>query len=172
MGDQLPDAAARAQIRVTDNRWSAFLRDHEEIFEANFWIPSGQGFAALSSGDPILFKARGQRRLIGGGRFVRFWQMRVSEAWTYWGMGNGVPTEAAFHAIIQEARYGLRKDFVDDPVVGRALRVVGVARNRYSASHGPSLGIRRIGSGRNRCAALSSVDCNATNRARCVSQGT
>jgi putative restriction endonuclease len=45
-------------VGVTDNRWAAFLRDHAEITEANFWQPSPHGFRALSRGEPFLFTTR------------------------------------------------------------------------------------------------------------------
>lgn len=31
-------------VGVTDNRWAAFLRDHSDLTEANFWQPSPHGF--------------------------------------------------------------------------------------------------------------------------------
>jgi hypothetical protein len=49
-------------VGVTDNRWAAFLRDHSDITEANFWQPSPHGFKALSAGEPFLFKTKNPKQ--------------------------------------------------------------------------------------------------------------
>lgn len=110
----------RITLGVTDNDWAAFLRDDDSITEANFWVPSGINFRALSPGDVFLFKTKAPTpALVGGGTFEGFLPLRVSDAWNFFGRGNGVATEEALHAAIQtyrQARSG--KPFVDDPEIG------------------------------------------------------
>ena len=93
-------ALMRIVVGVTDNRWAAFLRDRDDITEANFWQPSPHGFKALSPGEPFLFKTKDPKKfkgldipgyhLVGGGFFDEYVELRVSEAWTIWGAANGV----------------------------------------------------------------------------------
>lgn len=81
---------------VTDNAWAAFLRDRPHITEANFWLPSARtGFAALSTGEPFLFKTHWpENRLVGGGFFSGFARLTIEEAWEIHGEGNGVASMA------------------------------------------------------------------------------
>ena len=47
----------KGYIGVTDNDWFAFLSQHPEIDEVNFWQPGGTGrFRALDPGEPFFFK--------------------------------------------------------------------------------------------------------------------
>lgn len=101
-------------VGVTDNRWAAFLRDNADITEANFWQPSPHGFRALSPGEPFLFKTKDPSkfrdvdipgyRLVGGGFFDEYVELRVSEAWSIWGPANGVASEAELLARAQAYR--------------------------------------------------------------------
>ena len=104
----------RIVVGVTDNRWAAFLRDHDDITEANFWQPSPHGFKALSPGEPFLFKTKDPKKfkgldipgyhLVGGGFFDEYVELRVSEAWTIWGAANGVSSEAELLSRAQAYR--------------------------------------------------------------------
>lgn len=110
----------RALVGVTDNRWAAFLRDRPDLTEANFWVPSaGRAFRALASGEPFLFKTHHpDNRLVGGGFLSSHVELRVSEAWRFFGEANGVASEEALRAAIW--RY--RKDASDpDPLIGCVL---------------------------------------------------
>ena len=86
----------KAVVGVTDNAWAAYLRDRPHITEANFWLPSARtGFAALSTGEPFLFKTHWpENRLVGGGFFSGFARLTVEEAWEIHGEGNGVASLA------------------------------------------------------------------------------
>lgn len=86
----------KAVVGVTDNTWAAYLRDRPHITEANFWLPSARiGFAALTSGEPFLFKTHWpDNRLVGGGFFSGFARLTVEEAWEIHGEGNGVGSMA------------------------------------------------------------------------------
>lgn len=105
----------RITLGVTDNAWADFLRARDEITEANFWVPSGRNFMGRASTDePFLFKTKSPRNLlVGGGFFVRFWELRVSEAWATFGSGNGVESEGALQAAIR--RYRARNGSPEDP---------------------------------------------------------
>lgn len=124
-----------AVVGVTDNAWASYLRERPGLTEANFWVPSGTGFKSLSAGEPFLFKTHSpDNKLIGGGFFDRAFELRVSEAWAVWGEGNGVPSERALHAAIQEYRGRTRRDYQPDPTIGCII-----LRNLFFAEYGDEL---------------------------------
>ena len=118
----------RIVVGVTDNGWAGFLRDHRQITEVNFWQPSPSAFRALADGEPFLFKTKNPRMfrglempgysLVGGGFYQGYVQLRVSEAWTIWGQGNGCATE---HELLERIQV-YRRDKGDardpDPRIG------------------------------------------------------
>lgn len=85
----------RAYVFPTDTAWARYLRGLQERdpsqTEANFWVPSGTGFKALSPGDRFLFRSKASEggKVIGGGLFADFLRLRVSEAWRFYGEANG-----------------------------------------------------------------------------------
>ncbi len=101
---------------MTDSDWAAHLRADPTITEANFWYPNPTGaFRALSSGEYFLFKSKWpDNRLIGGGYLSGYALLKVSEAWTFFGTGNGVATHSELLAKIQH----YRKDLDPDPTIG------------------------------------------------------
>lgn len=109
----------RATVGVTDNEWAAFLRADPTITEANFWVPSGGAFRALQPGEPFLFKTKAPHSaLVGGGFFESFWELRISEAWTTFGQGNGVASEEELHAKIRVYRERTGRPYLPDPTIG------------------------------------------------------
>jgi len=122
----------RIVVGVTDNRWAAFLRDHDDITEANFWQPSPHGFKALSPGEPFLFKTKDPKKfkgldipgyhLVGGGFFDEYVELRVSEAWTIWGAANGVSSEAELLSRAQAYRARARASPQAVPLSGDGWR--------------------------------------------------
>lgn len=128
-------------VGVTDNRWAAFLRDHGEITEANFWQPSPHGFKALSPGEPFLFKTKDPRQfkavdipgyhLVGGGFFDEYVEVRVSEAWTIWGLGNGVGSESELLERARAYRGPASEATEPDPTIGCVI-----LRNIFFAGRG------------------------------------
>lgn len=109
----------RAAVGVTDSEWAALLRADDSITEANFWVPSGGAFRALQPGEPFLFKTKAPHNaLVGGGFFESFWELRVSEAWTTFGPGNGVASEEELHAKIGTYRERTRRPHLPDPTIG------------------------------------------------------
>src|ERR1700733_11883748 len=91
----LPDSRQRGPVRayvgVTDGQWYRFLADRPHLVEVNFWQPSGgRGFRAVSPGEPFFFKTHyPHNKVVGGGFFSDSAQLRVSEAWEFFGKANG-----------------------------------------------------------------------------------
>ncbi len=114
-------AAVRAYVGVTDQDWYRFLADRPVLDEVNFWRPSGGAFRALHPGELFLFKTHyPHNRVVGGGFFNGFVRMRISEAWDFFGEGNGVVDMAQMRQ--QVGRY--RKEAIrpgEDPEVGCVL---------------------------------------------------
>ena len=137
-------ALVKFVVGVTDNRWAASLRDRDDLTEANFWQPSPHGFKALSPGEPFLFKTKDPRkfrgldipgyRLVGGGFFDEYVEVRVSEAWTIWGAANGVSSEAELLARAQTYRARTTTSIDPDPTIGCV-----VLRNIFFAKPGGEL---------------------------------
>ncbi|WP_328822337.1 HNH endonuclease [Micromonospora rubida] len=112
----------KAYVGVTDGDWYRFLAARPGLTEVNFWRPAGsRAFRALSAGEPFIFKTHHpHNRVIGGGFFSGFAQLRISEAWSLFGDGNGVPSLAEMRRIV--GRY--RREPIaaaDDPVIGCVL---------------------------------------------------
>lgn len=103
---------------MTDEKWYRFLAARPELSEVNFWRPSGGGFRALTPGEPFFFKAHHPlNRVIGGGFFSGFTQLRISEAWELFGEANGVTSLDEMRRSV--GRY--RKQAIgpdEDPVIG------------------------------------------------------
>lgn len=108
-------------VGVTDNAWAKFLIDRPGITEVNFWQPSGgRGFKVLQPGEPFIFKSKWNdgNQLIGGGYFEGFVKMKVSEAWDFFGEGNGVSSLEEMLRLIGRYRAINR---ADDPEIGCIL---------------------------------------------------
>lgn len=106
-------------VGVTDNAWADFLWTQPHITEANFWLPSGGSFKSLQQGELFLFKTKSPRtKLVGGGRFEEFFELRVSEAWACFGTGNGVGSEEELHDAIQTYRSRTDRLYEPDPTIG------------------------------------------------------
>lgn len=108
-----------AVVAVTDNDWAGFLRERPAITEANFWMPSAaQGFRR-PAGEPFLFKThRPHNQLVGGGFVSGFTRLKVSEAWEFFGEGNGVASREELLVRLDHYRSGPREP---DPVIGCVL---------------------------------------------------
>ena len=124
-----------AVVAVTDKRWSDFLGARPHLTEANFWTPSSIGFRALTTGEPMLFKTHApHNRLVGGGFLSGFVTLRVSEAWRFFGEGNGRATVAQVLEDVSGYRRGQGKSWDPDPVIGCIL-----LRNVFFAPSGADL---------------------------------
>jgi putative restriction endonuclease len=123
-------------VGVTDAAWAAYLRTRPDIYEVNFWVPSGVPFTGRASPDePFLFKTKvPDSQLVGGGFFVHFWLLRVSEAWATFGEGNGCGSEEALSTAIQQYRAKNRAPQEPDPTIGCV-----VLRNPFFAQLGDEL---------------------------------
>ena len=107
----------RTFVGVTDNTWATFLAANSAT-EANFWFPSPKtGFAALRPGEPFLFKTHHpDNRLVGGGFFEHYTVLRVSEAWSFMGTGNGATSQGDMLQRIRRYRPQVQSE--PDPMIG------------------------------------------------------
>jgi putative restriction endonuclease len=108
----------KAFVGVTDERWYRFLAERSQINEVNFWRPSGGSFRALSPGEPFLFKAHYPlNRVVGGGFFSGFTQLRISEAWDLFGEANGAASiDEMRHSVGRYRKQAIGPD--EDPLIG------------------------------------------------------
>lgn len=126
----------RITVGVTDHAWAAHLRDRPDLYEVNFWVPSGRSFMGRARPDePFLFKTKRPRnQLVGGGFYVHFWALRVSEAWAVFENGNGCASEQELNDAIQGYRSRNRAPWHPDPTIGCL-----VLRNPFFALQGDEL---------------------------------
>lgn len=107
----------RAYVGVTDGNWASFLASRPALTEVNFWKPGGQGFKALSIGEPFAFKTHyPDNQIVGVGFFAGSAVMRVSEAWRFFGEGNGVASQTEMRRRI--AHYRPSRAVEMDPEIG------------------------------------------------------
>lgn len=108
----------KAFVGVTDEKWYRFLAARPSLNEVNFWRPSGSAFRALTPGEPFFFKAHYPlNRVVGGGFFSGFTQLRISEAWELFGEANGVASLDEMRRSV--GRYRKQSIGLDeDPVIG------------------------------------------------------
>jgi putative restriction endonuclease len=109
----------KAYVGVTDGDWYRFLAASPDVNEVNFWRPSGRHeFRVLTPGEPFFFKTHHpHNRVVGGGFYSGFAQLRISEAWEFFGPANGVVSLEQMR--IRVGRY--RRAAIsagEDPVVG------------------------------------------------------
>jgi putative restriction endonuclease len=101
----------RGYLFPTDINWFNFLRARQPLDEVNFWRPSGRGFAALSPGEPLLFKLKSPHNAIGGfGLFARYEQATARLAWDAFGERNGAVTFDEMCLRIEHYRSGQPSD--------------------------------------------------------------
>ena len=128
----------RGFVGVTDSSWYQFLRARPDLNEVNFWRPSGQGFGALTSGEPFIFKThRPHDRLVGGGFLSGSTKLRLSEAWDFFGEANGVPSLEAMRAVIGQYRTHALEPREDPDIGCILLRDVFFVEDRDSADPPP-----------------------------------
>lgn len=110
----------RGYVGVTDGDWYTFLAHRPELDEINFWTPGNRTFKALAVGEPFLFKTHARdepsNRIVGGGFFRGFVRLRMTEAWRFFGPGNGADSLTEMHARI--TRYRRRSEQLEDPEIG------------------------------------------------------
>lgn len=126
----------RITVGVTDLAWAAYLRARRDLFEVNFWVPSARSFMGRGRpSEPFLFKTkRGHNQLVGGGFFVHFWELRVSEAWAVFGEGNGCASERLLSEAIKLYRARNHAPWEPDPSIGCL-----VLRNPFFAEAGDEM---------------------------------
>ena len=104
----------RYYVGVTDNQWFAFLARLKPD-EVNFWRPSGRLFGTIEPGAPFLFKLHSPEKfIVGGGAFVRSFNLPLSLAWDAFGEKNGAPDLDRCKQLINRHR----SDSPLDPEIG------------------------------------------------------
>lgn len=102
-------------VGVTDYEWFTYLAENQPD-EVNFWRPSSTRFAALSRGEPFLFKLKSPiNKIAGGGFFVHYSRLPLSLAWEVFERKNGA---ADFWAFRQTVTQYLRSPAPQDPDIG------------------------------------------------------
>src|SRR5262249_30102640 len=101
---QLP-MSVRVVVALTDPEWFQHLQGKRDLFEVNFWAPSGRSFRALTAGEMFLFRLHAPYRVIaGGGIFVYADTLPCSLAWEAFGEANGAATLAKMRSRIARHR--------------------------------------------------------------------
>jgi HNH endonuclease len=96
----------RGFVANTDFDWFQVLRRRPELYEVNFWQPSGgRGFHVVAPGGVVFFRLKSPRNAIGGfGFFARHAILPAWHAWDTFGEGNGSRTFAEMRARIERYR--------------------------------------------------------------------
>lgn len=143
-----PTSGARTFVGVTDHRWAEYLQARPTPEDVNFWKPGASvGFAALKPGEPFLFKTKyPEPEIIGGGYFEGFVQLRISEAWSFFGEGNGVPDAATLAERIAYYRHETLEPGYD-PTIG-CIMLGGVTWFGEQSLPAPESWAKNIVSGR------------------------
>lgn len=95
-------------VGITDSEWYSCLKKEYENGKltqpVNFWRPGGSAFKVIQKGDLFLFKLRHNKKskeengdIVGGGTFLRYEKMSISEAWQKYGRRNGRDSLEAMH---------------------------------------------------------------------------
>lgn len=105
-------------VGITDFEWFSFHVSKQRVDEVNFWSPSSnQGFRALPFGGTFLFKLKARPYIAGGGFFVKYEPLPISQAWETFGEANGCKTLADFRFLISENRHQVISA-LEDPIIG------------------------------------------------------
>ena len=109
-------------LAPTDFDWFNFLRRNNSLTTINFWTPTDWNVKSLSEGDYWYFvlKGREPRKLGGGGRFIHYEILNVSQAWTRYGIGNGVESKEILTGKLNDYKKRNSKHYVyqNDPKIG------------------------------------------------------
>lgn len=107
-------------LAVTDPRWYEFLLDRPQAEPINFWTPTPWR-PRIPAGTTFGFMVKSPFRKIGGyGRFVRYEETSVDEAWFRYRTANGVPDRTTFHSRIVQFAGRRSSGFIDrgNPTIG------------------------------------------------------
>lgn len=109
----------KAFVGVTDKAWADFLAQRPHLDEINFWRPSRAPFQALSPGDLFLFKThKPHDRIVGGAVFSGYVAVPLSEAWEFFGEGNGRKSHEEVREAINGYRMKNKIPLEEDPLIG------------------------------------------------------
>ena len=78
-------------VALTDGGLLETLRTSATGKVVNFWTPTPWNIRGLQAGNPLYFLLKSPiRKIAGHGDFRGYANMRASEAWKSYGLGNGV----------------------------------------------------------------------------------
>ncbi len=98
-------------VAITDFGWYAFLAEHPELTEVNFWTPSARRTFRAPQFSPFLFKLRNPHNAICGfAYFAQFSRLPDWLAWDSFGPGNGCASFGEMRARIAKIRERIRYD--------------------------------------------------------------
>jgi putative restriction endonuclease len=108
-------------LAPTDIDWFLNLRSVAGGPKANFWTPTPWSIKGLKPGDRLYCLLKSPIRKIGGwGAFSRYVDMTAEQAWTEYGLGNGVVSRDQLVAKINGFGTKRAKTFVAsrNPIIG------------------------------------------------------
>ncbi|MCC4241748.1 HNH endonuclease [Thalassospira povalilytica] len=108
-------------IAPTDLSWFAHMQNEVSGRVVNFWTPTPWRIKGLQTNDRLYFMLKAPIRRIGGyATFVRYVEMTATEAWSNYGLGNGVSSQHELIGRIKAFANKRSKSFTasDDPLIG------------------------------------------------------
>jgi putative restriction endonuclease len=106
----------------TDHDWFDFHSSKANVEEVNFWRPSAQPYLKdLEPGAPFLFRLKAPEYAIaGGGFFLRFRILPLSQTWDIFREANGAQSFEQFRRMISKL---IRRPITpnDDPMIGSTI---------------------------------------------------
>jgi len=105
-------------VGITDNDWFKRHALNPKVEEVNFWRPSPRPYLQeLQTGAPFLFRLHAPYRAIaGGGFFLRFLKLPLSQAWDTFREANGASSLQELRRMISRRSRPIGP--ADDPEIG------------------------------------------------------
>ena len=93
-----------AMVALTDFDWYSCLLNNNIGGNINFWTPTPWNVKNLSAGDKVYFllKEKYGRKICGHGTFVKYEINNIPNAWSEYGLGNGVINLETFRLRVKK----------------------------------------------------------------------
>jgi putative restriction endonuclease len=108
-------------VVLTDRRLLENLRASALGEVINFWTPTPWNIRGLRSGNRVYFLLKSPiRKIAGHAEFKRYLNMRASDAWDAYGLGNGVASFSELVALVDHfaGMNSKRYSSIPDPEIG------------------------------------------------------
>jgi putative restriction endonuclease len=132
-------------LAPTDLDWFRKIRSEPLGRKTNFWTPTPWAVKGLKPGDRLYFMLKSPIRKVGGwGDFARYADMTAEQAWSEYGLGNGVASRDELVSKINLFGTRRAKSFVasGNPTIGciELVDVVALDDDRFISpqDHGVS----------------------------------